>query len=109
MHDPCSRINEHWSHPANFNHRHQARASRPACADPARTRRDSVSFQDFSAGLSYTASVPHHWRGHDPTQTTVRLAGGKSGQLYLVTNRVTLDSGQVLDASILIRCQEQWS
>ena len=41
------------------------------------------------------------------TLTIVRLAGATSGQVYLVTNRVTMDSGQVLDASILIRCQEQ--
>ncbi len=66
-----------------------------------KTLKDSDSIEDFMFDWSPQASTDRvtssEWivpaglsplaHSHTGTQTTVRLAGGESGQVYLVTNR----------------------
>jgi hypothetical protein len=40
------------------------------------------------------------------TKTQVRLSGGVAGKTLIVTNKVTLTSGQELEASIALRCED---
>lgn len=44
---------------------------------------------------------------HDLTQATATLAGGISGHVYRVTNRVTMSDGQIDERSLTIRVEER--
>ena len=44
---------------------------------------------------------------HDLTQVTVTLAGGIAGHVYRVTNRVTMNDGQIDERSMTMRVEER--
>ena len=44
--------------------------------------------------------------GFEPGRTRVRVSGGAVGQVYRLTNRVTLSDGQVEERSVTVRVEE---
>lgn len=45
--------------------------------------------------------------GHDGLSSLVTLTGGRSGQSYALTNRVTLTNGEIDERSIAIRVEQR--
>ena len=54
-----------------------------------------------AGGIAITASA------HDLTRTTAQMAGGVAGQVYRVTNRVTMSDGQIDERSMTVRVEER--
>lgn len=57
-----------------------------------------------SAGLTVSASPAP---SKTTTNTTVWLEGGRNGQVYRVTNRITTSVGRVDDRSITVRVKDR--
>lgn len=62
---------------------------------------DWAILPDEPAGLTVDAAA------FDLTRSTVTLAGGLSGHVYRVTNRVVLSDGQIDERSMTVRVEER--
>lgn len=84
--------------------------------DPQARIDHAIDWSAYLAGQSVIASV---WSVHpaggltvedaafEPGRTSVRVSGGAMGQLYRLTNRVTLSDGQVDERSVTVRVEER--
>lgn len=56
---------------------------------------------ELAGGVMIAASA------HDLMRATAQLAGGVAGQVYRVTNRVTMSDGQIDERSMTVRVEER--
>lgn len=65
----------------------------------------TVTASSWSAAPAEPQGLTIHGQSHDLLRTAVTISGGRAGQLYQLSNRVTLSDGQIDEQTIAIRVE----
>jgi hypothetical protein len=68
---------------------------------------DLLAQSDWSVMPDEADGVTVVGANFDATTTTVKAAGGVSGRIYKLVNRVVLESGRIDDRSIVLRVEKR--